>query len=186
MDFPWERLDGRPLIYASMGTLQNGLDWIFRIILEACAGLDAQLIVSLGGGALTASELDIPSNAIVVPYAPQPQVLERAALCITHGGLNTTLESLMNGVPMVAIPITNDQPAVAARIRYTQTGEVILLEDLTVDRLRDLVKKVLTESSYRDRSQALQRAILAERPLIHACEIIESKVLSEIPARKIN
>ena len=48
MPFPWERLDGRPIIYGSMGTIQNGLDWVFRTIAEGCAGLDAQLVLSLG------------------------------------------------------------------------------------------------------------------------------------------
>jgi MGT family glycosyltransferase len=179
--FPWEKLDGRPLIYASMGTLQNGLGWTFRTILEACAGLDAQLALSLGGSVLSSAELgEIPANAIVVPYAPQTQVLERAALCITHAGLNTALESLANGVPMVAIPVTNDQPGVAARIRYTQTGEVVPLDQLTAESLRAAVTKVLSNSSYRERAQTLQKAIAAERPLIHACEVIESDVLSQV------
>src|SRR6266853_6737775 len=52
-------------------------------------------------------------------------LLKRAALCITHAGLNTSLESLAQGVPMVAIPVTNDQPGVAARIAYTKTGEFV-------------------------------------------------------------
>jgi zeaxanthin glucosyltransferase len=46
----------------------------------------------------------IPANTIVVRSAPQIDLLKRAALCITHAGLNTTLESLAHGVPMVAIP----------------------------------------------------------------------------------
>jgi len=37
--FPWQRPDGRPLIDASMGTLQNRLQKIFETIAEACAGL---------------------------------------------------------------------------------------------------------------------------------------------------
>ena len=40
----------RPLVYASLGTLQNGSEEIFRTIAEACAGLNAQLVISLGGG----------------------------------------------------------------------------------------------------------------------------------------
>jgi hypothetical protein len=51
VDFPWSRLDPvRPLAYASMGTLQNGVLRTFRIIAEACTGLDLQLVISLGGG----------------------------------------------------------------------------------------------------------------------------------------
>jgi UDP:flavonoid glycosyltransferase YjiC (YdhE family) len=50
VEFPFEKLDGRPLVYASMGTLQNRQKHIFGIIAEACAGLDVQLVLSLGGG----------------------------------------------------------------------------------------------------------------------------------------
>src|ERR1700758_3728264 len=35
VNFPWQRLTGEPLIYASMGTLQNGLESVFRAIAEA-------------------------------------------------------------------------------------------------------------------------------------------------------
>jgi UDP:flavonoid glycosyltransferase YjiC (YdhE family) len=40
VEFPWERLDGRPLVYASLGTLQNGSEKVFRTIAEECAGLE--------------------------------------------------------------------------------------------------------------------------------------------------
>jgi zeaxanthin glucosyltransferase len=65
----------------------------------------------------------VPSNVIVVDQAPQIELLKRATLCITHAGLNTALESLAYGVPMVAIPIGYDQFGVAARIAYHGVGE---------------------------------------------------------------
>jgi zeaxanthin glucosyltransferase len=34
VDFPWRRLTGEPFIYASMGTLQNGLENVFRAIAD--------------------------------------------------------------------------------------------------------------------------------------------------------
>ena len=76
----------------------------------------------------------LPRDPITVPFAPQLELLKRAAVCITHAGLNTALESLTNGVPMVAIPITNDQPGVAARVRWTRSGEVVPLKKLNVVR----------------------------------------------------
>ncbi|MGA7216366.1 MAG: hypothetical protein WBX20_19355, partial [Terrimicrobiaceae bacterium] len=36
-------------------------------------------------------------SPIVVPFAPQLELLRRAALTITHAGLNTALESLNQG-----------------------------------------------------------------------------------------
>jgi UDP:flavonoid glycosyltransferase YjiC (YdhE family) len=61
-------------------------------------------------------DLNLEGAPFVVPFAPQLELLRRAAITITHAGLNTALESLAQGVPMVAIPITNDQPGVASRL----------------------------------------------------------------------
>jgi len=44
------------------------------------------------------------------------ELLKQTSVCITHAGLNTVLEALTQDVPQVAIPVTNDQPGVAARI----------------------------------------------------------------------
>ena len=108
--FPWDHLDGRPLIYASLGTLQNGSEAIFRTITDACAGLGAQLLISLGGGLDPARLGKLAGDPLVVRVAPQLEILKRAALVITHAGLNTVLESLSEGVPLVAVPLGNDQP----------------------------------------------------------------------------
>ena len=112
-----------------MGTLQNGVERVFQVIAEACAGLDAQLVLSLGTGS---ENLAPPSgNPIVVRYAPQLELLRRSALTITHGGLNTVLESLSIGVPLVVIPVTNDQPGVGARVEWTGTGKAIPVQQVT-------------------------------------------------------
>ena len=71
-------------------------------------------VISLGGGLDPVRLGQLPGDPIVVSYAPQLEVVKRAALVITHAGLNTVLESLAEGVPLVAIPLGNDQPGVAA------------------------------------------------------------------------
>ncbi|QNI31757.1 glycosyl transferase [Alloacidobacterium dinghuense] len=146
VSFDWRRLNGKPLIYASLRTLQNGQGWIFRAILDACATLDAQVVLSLGGGSLPKMEMSkIPKNVVLLSYAPQRELLARARLCITHAGLNTALDALAHGVPMIAIPITNDQPGVAARIQWTGTGESLPLDQLQPERLRELIVQILSE-----------------------------------------
>ncbi|MEY2858307.1 MAG: hypothetical protein RLZZ74_2620, partial [Cyanobacteriota bacterium] len=94
-----------------------------------------------------------------------------------HAGLNTTLESLSNGVPMVAIPITNDQPGVAARIAWTGTGEVISLKKVTVEKLQTVIKQVLTDDAYRQKALKLQTAIQQSGGASKAADIIEQVVL---------
>ena len=71
------------------------------------------------------------------------KLLEQATVCITHAGLNTVLESLAQGVPQLAIPITYDQPGVAARIAHKKTGLVTSLAELNAERLAFLLNEVL-------------------------------------------
>jgi zeaxanthin glucosyltransferase len=102
-------------------------------------------------------------------------------LTITHAGLNTTLESLTNGVPLVAIPVTNDQPGVAARIVWTGVGEQIPLKALNPEKLRRLVQKVLTESFYKENAVRLQKAIQESGGVEQAVDIIEQAVRTNQP-----
>lgn len=159
VEFPWGRLDGRPLIYASMGTLQNGSEAVFRMMAKACAGLDAQLLISLGGGLDPARLGKLAGNPLVVSFAPQLEILKRAALVITHAGINTVLESLCEGVPLVAVPLANDQPGVAARVKARGACVVVPRHKLNVVTLRKAVMLVLQDARYREAAQVLQRAI---------------------------
>ena len=179
--FPFEKLTGQPLIYASMGTLQNRLVGVFHTIAESCVGLDAQLVISLGGSAEPDSLPNLPGSPLVVKYAPQLELLQKATLTITHAGLNTTLESLSNGVPMVAIPITNDQPGVAARIAWSGAGEVISLNHLSVPRLKNAIARVLKEESYKQNAMRLQEAIRRAGGVSRAGDIIEQAILTGKP-----
>jgi MGT family glycosyltransferase len=177
VDFPFEKLNGQPLIYASMGTLQNRLNHIFYKIAEACVGLDAQLVIALGGG-LEPEELpNLPGKPLVVKYAPQLELLQKASLTICHAGTNTVFESLYYGVPLVGIPITNDQPGVAARIAYTGVGKFISPANLTTARLRQAIQEVLTQNSYKQNAVRLQTAISQAGGVRRAVDIIEQVVL---------
>jgi MGT family glycosyltransferase len=181
VSFPFEKLTGQPLIYASMGTLQNRLMEIFRCIAQACDRLDAQLVISLGGASSPESLSGLPGSPLVVEYAPQLELLKKATLTITHAGMNTTLESLSNGVPMVAIPIANDQPGVGARLVWTGAGEVVPLARLSVPKLRAAIQRVLTEDSYKNNATRLQAAIRRAGGVSRAADILEQVISTGEP-----
>jgi UDP:flavonoid glycosyltransferase YjiC (YdhE family) len=173
VSFPWQALDGRPLVYAALGTVmpQPG---ILRIIARACAGLDIQVVLSLGGGSTKPESLGpLPNNVIVVSYAPQLEILKRATMVITHGGLNTVLESLSYGVPMVIIPFNNDQPGVAARVAWRGAGEVVSPRYINSRRIRSAIQRVLSHPAYRQSAQWLQSEIVAADGLRRASDLIE-------------
>jgi zeaxanthin glucosyltransferase len=173
-EFPWDRLTGKPLIYASMGTLQNGRESVFSTIAQAVGErADTQLVLSIGP-ILDPQRIEaLPANAVVVDRAPQIELLKRSALCITHGGLNTTLEALAQGVPLVAIPVTNDQPGVAARIAYTKTGGFVPLKRLTVPGLTLQIDEVLRNPEYRENANRMKQTIANTNGLEKAVDLLE-------------
>ena len=174
VDFPWDRLTGEPLIYASMGSIMNGRADVFRTIAAGVAKhKDTQLVLSIGDR-LNPKEIGpVPGNAIVVNHAPQLELLKRTSVCITHAGLNTVLESLAEGVPQVAIPVTFEQPGIAARIAAKKTGVTMSFADLTSERLSTLLDEVLNSSTYRENARKFQTIIGKTNGLSMAADIVE-------------
>ena len=181
--FPWERLDDRPLIYASFGTLQNRREHLFRTVASACAEMDVQLVLSMGGGAQAPSDT-LPGQPIVVHYAPQLELLARSAVAVTHAGLNTVLESLERAVPVVAVPVTNDQPAIAARVRWAGVGDMIAMRCFSASRLRGVLQRVLHSVAYHRQAGYLQRSIEQSGGVERAADIVEQVVRTGGPAER--
>jgi zeaxanthin glucosyltransferase len=160
-----------------MGTILNGRLDVFRTIVAGVAKRkDLQLVLSIGDQLDPEQIGPVPKNAIIVKRAPQLELLKQTAVCITHAGLNTVLESLAQGVPQVAVPVTFDQPGVAARIAHNQTGVVTSLEKLTADQLSTLLDEVLTNSTYRDNARKLQKAIAQTNGLSVAADLVETSL----------
>jgi zeaxanthin glucosyltransferase len=183
IDFDWNRLDGRPLVYASLGTLQNGSERVFRIIAEACASIPVQLVISLGGGIDRERLGALSGNPIVEKYVPQLELLKRSAAVITHAGMNTVLESLAEGKPLVCIPLGNDQPGVAARVAARGAGLVVSPLRLTAKHLRWALRAVLEDESYRSAARKLQASIQQIDGLEQAADIVEDALKIGRPAR---
>ncbi|NJK64864.1 MAG: hypothetical protein HC921_21115 [Synechococcaceae cyanobacterium SM2_3_1] len=173
IDFPFEKLTDQPLIYMSLGTIQNRPLQFYEMIATACASLEVQLVISLGGSTQLSQLPSLPGSPIVVKFAPQLALIRRSDLVITHGGLNTTLESLAHGVPLIAIPITNDQPGVAARIEWTKVGEFLSVSQVNGQNLQQKIRQVLTDPKYQQKARQMQKDIQSSGGVKFAVDIIE-------------
>ena len=172
--FQWEWLDGRPLLYASCGTLQNRLEHVFRAIIDACTTMDVQAVIALGRDGLAPESFgEVPENVLLVRYAPQRALLARAAICITHAGLNTTLDCLEAGVPMVAIPLASEQPGIAMRIAHIGAGVVLPLAEVGAATVADAVETVRREPAYREAAISTAKEIAKLAPAETAVALIE-------------
>ena len=189
VEFPWNRLDGRPLVFASLGTTRKSGTAVFHRIAEACSGLALQLVISLGGRRDPAMFSDLPGNPLVVGNAPQLELLKRAQIVISHAGPNTVLETLMQGKPLLALPMALDQPAVAARLAALGVAEVLSVENRSTEQLRTALLKVQNDPAYRNAAQKLQSQMQTLRGLERAADIIEealSKRRDSAPSMRLD
>lgn len=121
---PWPIDPARPLVFASLGTLQGGRLDMFLRIAQACRRLHAQLLVAHCAGLDRGQQqrLLAAGASWVTDFAPQQAVLERADALVTHGGLNTVMDAIASGTPMLVLPVAFDQAGVAARVAYQRIG----------------------------------------------------------------
>ena len=171
-EFPWRRLDGRPLVYVSFGSQISWQPELFRTIALAAAPLGAQLVLSAGALAATDFAASLPGAPLLVPYAPQLALLERAAVLVSHGGANSVMEAMDHGVAPLLIPICNDQPVQAHFLAKSGAGLSLKRDEVGVASVRHALGLLLqpdgaqrvharrVRDSYRARDGAAEAARL--------------------------
>lgn len=162
--FPWHTLPDLPLVYCALGTQSirdvRALPVLERVISTFTQRRDLCLVVACHGKYL--SQLGpVPDNVLVLDEAPQWSMLGRARLAITHAGFNSVKECVARGVPMIAIPLSHDQPRNASLIEYHRLGVAIDPGELSHETLSQALQRV-TESAEIQASTQRFRHIFAE------------------------
>ena len=156
-----ERLPDRPTVLASLGTVFNKTPGVLEAIVAALAKEPVNLIVAIGRDQEPGRFGPQPDHVRLEPYVAQPLVLARCDAFVTHGGFNSVKESLGAGVPMVVVPITADQPYSAERCADLGVARSIGADDRTPGTIRDAVRRVLGEPSYRAKARAFRAEMMA-------------------------
>lgn len=112
-DIPYEKMK-HPIVYISLGSIISNRGFCKECIRAfGCK----EMSVILNTGRIKPETLGkIPENIYAYSFVPQIEVLEHTDVFLTHCGMNSVNEALYAGVPMVAMPFLNDQPANAKRV----------------------------------------------------------------------
>lgn len=163
MPFDWSRLrSDRRLAYCSLGTFVqccSGASRFFATIIEAFKQHPDWQIVIHAGDLTARTQIDAAgcSNVVVVELAPQLQILQRASVIITHGGMSSMREAIYFGVPMVIVPFEHDQPGNAARLELRGVGRRADMDRLSPHDLWRLVEEVSSSPTIRASLTQMQR-----------------------------
>lgn len=153
-------LPEQPTVYVTLGTVHNELS-VFRLLLEAFADVDCNVIATVGRHKDPAELGPIPDNARVERYISQALVLPHAAVVATHGGSGSTLAALAHGLPILFVPQAADQFENAAQVQALGAGLQLVPDELTVPAARSALESLLSEASYQERAQQIAAEIAA-------------------------
>jgi MGT family glycosyltransferase len=158
------------LIYVSLGSLGSADVPLMKDLVAALAETPQRYVVSKGP---QHAEYELADNMVGEEFLPQVSVLPRVDLVITHGGNNTTTESLHFGKPMLLLPIFWDQHDNAQRM--DETGFGIRLPTYSFDR-RDLweaIDRLLADADLGDRLATVSDRLQASQGNERAAKLIE-------------
>ena len=146
-----------PVLYASLGTVFQADPQLLRGLATALAPLGGTVIVATGRTDPAALG-PLPANVLARRFVPQPEVLDRAALFVTHGGMNSVNEAMYAGVPMLVVPQGADQPLVARRVVELGAGLSIRTQDAAAGPVHTLARRLLDDPRFRAAATTLRAA----------------------------
>jgi len=153
----WDDLDtDRPVVLVTQGTVKVDPDGLLHPAIEALADEDV-LVVGTTGGLDPAPILARhgADNVRLERFIPFADLLPHVDVVVTNGGYGGTQQALMHGIPVVAAGITEGKLEVAARLRWSGAGIDLRTDRATPEAVRDAVRTVLDDDSYRTHAQRL-------------------------------
>ncbi len=176
-----DRPEGSALVYVSLGSLGGADVGLMQRIVDSLADSPHRFIVSKGP---VAEKITLAGNMVGAATLPQTKVIPQVDLVITHGGNNTTTETLHFGKPMVLLPLFWDQYDNAQRMHELGYGIRLQTYEFTPEELNGAVEKLLADTELRARLAAIGERIRARDGLRKAADIIQSVGLEHARSRE--
>lgn len=158
-DFPFDWLDGRPLVYVSLGTVINQNIAFFRQAVSAFAGSPYQVVMSIGRKNDPAALGTMPHNIMVRSFVPQLEILKRTSAFVTHAGMNSVQEGLYYDVPLMLVPQQVEQRLVAGRVKALGAGLMSNAPTVPAAELRASVDRLIAEPGFKQNAARIGQSL---------------------------
>ncbi|MFJ9593311.1 macrolide family glycosyltransferase [Streptomyces virginiae] len=174
--------DRRPVLLIALGTACYEWPEFFRMCGEAVADLPWQVVMAYGPGIDPDDIGPLPDHVDARPHVPQLAVLRHADAFVTHAGMGSTMEALLHATPMVAVPQTHEQAAVAERIDRLGLGVRLDRERLTAHTLREALVRVMDDTRIRANAARMRDDLRSAGAAPEAADRLELLVASAADA----
>lgn len=164
------RPEGSALIYLSLGSLGSADVDLMKRLIDVLGKTPHRYIVSKGP---QHAEYELAENMVGAEFVPQTKIIPQVDLVITHGGNNTTTESLHFGKPMILLPLFWDQYDNAQRMDELGFGKRLATYAFTEDEMNAALDDLLHDADLRARMAAMGEAIRTRDGLVAGADVIE-------------
>jgi MGT family glycosyltransferase len=158
------------LVYLSLGSLGSADVSLMQRLVEALSDTPHRYIVSKGP---QADRFELAGNMWGEARLPQTSVIPLVDLVITHGGNNTTTESLHFGKPMIVLPLFWDQYDNAQRMDELGFGVRLDTYSFADREIRNAIDRMVGDEVLRARLRAIGEGIAARDGKTVAADLIE-------------
>ena len=159
------------LIYLSLGSLGSADVDLMKRLISILGKTKHKFIVSKGP---QASEYELASNMFGAEFLPQISIIPKVDLVITHGGNNTTTESVHFGKPMIVLPLFWDQYDNAQRVHEKGHGIRLATYAFKDEELTGAIDKLLNDSALLAKLKKIGEAVRSRKGIEEAATKIEA------------
>jgi UDP:flavonoid glycosyltransferase YjiC (YdhE family) len=167
-----------PLVYLSLGSLGSADVGLMQRLIDLLGRTRYRVIVSMGP---QHELLTLAPNMVGAEFLPQPAVLPKVDVVITHGGNNTTTECLHFGKPMVVLPLFWDQYDNAQRMDELGLGVRLRTYVFEDGELEAAIERLLADAALHRRLAGIAARLQAAPGTVKAADLIERLAITGEP-----
>lgn len=156
-NFPFDRLEGKKIVYISLGSVVVRREFIETCI-KAFSNTDFMVVLTVSRS-FDKGAFHVPDNFILCNFAPQLEILSKADLFITHGGMNSTHEGIYFEVPLMVVPQAGDQFLVAQTVVDNNLGVWLNSRRLTAKKLLKTAQSMVNDSTIKSNLKRMSQAL---------------------------
>lgn len=177
----WAELDDRPVVHVTQGTYATDPRSLTRPTVDGLADEEV-LVVATGRGLDRVRPL--PSNVRTAAFVPHARLLPYVDAMVTNAGYNGVLAALSCGVPLVCAGRSEDKANTSARVAWSGAGIDLKTDTPSADDVREAVRAVLADRSYRDNARRIQADFARHDPPAEAAALVERLARDRAPVTR--